>query len=106
MLRPFLRRLTAVSLLGLVAFATAAEAMPERPTEGGSIPAAHERSEELFAQGGGCSAAAAQAAAQTGGQVLSVRASQQGDRTVCVVTVLIPASDGNRPRRQTITIEQ
>lgn len=51
-----------------------------------------------------CSAAAAQAAAQTGGQVLSVSASSQGGRTVCVVTVLIPGQGGERPRRTTITI--
>ncbi|WP_062208220.1 hypothetical protein [Aureimonas sp. AU12] len=54
----------------------------------------------------GCSAAAAQAAAQSGGQVLSVQTAQRGGQTVCIVTVLIPAQDGNRPRRQTITIPQ
>ncbi|WP_019996459.1 hypothetical protein [Aureimonas ureilytica] len=59
----------------------------------------------LVAQGG-CSAAAAEAAAQTGGQVLSVQMAEQGGRTVCVVTVLVPARDGSRPRRQTITIPQ
>ncbi|WP_062113822.1 hypothetical protein [Aureimonas sp. AU40] len=69
--------------------------------------ASHEPDErpELLAQGG-CSSAAAQAAAQTGGQVLSVQISEQGGRTVCVVTVLVPARDGSRPRRQTITIPQ
>lgn len=51
-----------------------------------------------------CSAAAAQAAAQTGGQVLSVSASNQGGQTVCVVTVLIPGQGGERPRRTTITL--
>lgn len=55
---------------------------------------------------GGCSAAASQAAAQTGGQVLSVQTAQRGGRTVCIVTVLIPGRDGDRPRRQTITIPQ
>lgn len=106
MIRPALRRFAAPSLLGIALLSTAASAMPMRPTEGGAISAAEDTGEVLLAQGGGCSGAAAQAAAQTGGQVLSVRTSQQGDRTVCVVTVLIPASDGNRPRRQTITIEQ
>ena len=68
-------------------------------------PAPSEDRPELLAQGG-CSAAAAQAAAQSGGQVLSVQISEQGGRTVCVVTVLVPARDGSRPRRQTITIPQ
>ena len=58
-----------------------------------------------FAQGG-CSAAAAQAAAETGGQVLSVQVADRGGRTVCIVTVLVPGKDGSRPRRQTITVPQ
>ena len=53
-----------------------------------------------------CSGAAAQAAADSGGQVLSVSSRQKDGKTVCVVTVLVPGSDGGRPRKQTITIEQ
>ncbi|WP_279477838.1 hypothetical protein [Aureimonas sp. SK2] len=106
MTRPAPRRLVAATLLAIALSATTASALPMRPTEGGSVAAWDDPGAVLMAQGGGCSAAAAQASAQSGGQVLSVRATQQGDRTVCVVTVLIPASDGNRPRRQTITIEQ
>ena len=53
-----------------------------------------------------CSGAAAQAAADSGGQVLSVSSRQQNGRTVCVVTVLVPGSDGGRPRKQTITLPQ
>jgi putative hemolysin len=106
MIRPALRRIAASSLLGFALIGSAAAAMPMRPTGSVAIPATDASKEVRLAQRGGCSSAAAQAAAQTGGQVLSVRMSQQGDRTVCVVTVLIPASDGNRPRRQTITIEQ
>ncbi|GGD12561.1 hypothetical protein [Aureimonas glaciei] len=56
--------------------------------------------------GGDCSGAAAQAAADSGGQVLSVSSSEQGGRTVCIVTVLIPGEDGGRPRKKTITIPQ
>ncbi|UIJ74295.1 hypothetical protein [Aurantimonas sp. HBX-1] len=51
-----------------------------------------------------CSGAAAQAAAQTGGQVLSVSSREEGGQTVCVVTVLIPGTDGGRPRKETVTI--
>lgn len=53
-----------------------------------------------------CSGAAAQAAAESGGQVLSVQSRQQGGRTVCVVTVLVPGEGGGRPRKRTITIPQ
>lgn len=56
--------------------------------------------------GGDCSSAAAQVAAESGGQVLSVSSRQQGGQTVCVVTVLIPGEDGSRPRKKTITVPQ
>jgi hypothetical protein len=53
-----------------------------------------------------CSAAAAEAAAETGGQVLSVSSREEGGRTVCVVTVLVPGGEGERPRKRTITVPQ
>lgn len=53
-----------------------------------------------------CADAAAEAAAQTGGQVLSVSSRSEGGRIVCEVTVLVPARDGERPRKTTITIRQ
>ncbi|WP_246722594.1 MULTISPECIES: hypothetical protein [Aureimonas] len=61
--------------------------------------------DDAIAQGS-CSAAAFQAASQSGGQVLSVTTAQQGGRTVCIVTVLVPGRDGGRPRRVTLTIPQ
>ncbi len=69
-------------------------------------PADDEPADEVRVAQGGCSAAAAQAAAQSGGQVLSVQTAERGGQTVCIVTVLVPARDGERPRRQTITIAQ
>ncbi len=51
-----------------------------------------------------CSGAAAEAAAQTGGQVLSVSSREQGGQTVCLVTLLIPGEEGGRPRKTTVTI--
>lgn len=51
-----------------------------------------------------CSGAAAEAAAKTGGQVLSVSSRNQGGQTVCVVTLLVPGKDGGRPRKMTVTI--
>ena len=64
----------------------------ERPDESFEIAAAD------------CSGAAAQAAAQTGGRVLSVSSRDEGGQTVCVVTVLVPGTDGGRPRKETVTI--
>jgi len=56
--------------------------------------------------GGGCGAAAASAAAAQGGQVIGApRTVQQGNRTMCVVTVLIKDPTGQRPpTRRQITV--
>lgn len=53
-----------------------------------------------------CSQAAAEVAAQTGGRVLSVRSRNQDGRVVCIVTVIVPSTDGSRPRRQTVAVPQ
>lgn len=66
----------------------------------------HTRERATLVAQGSCSAAASQAAAQSGGQVLSVSVTQQGGRTICVVTVLVPGRDGDRPRRVTVSIPQ
>lgn len=89
-----------VAGLGLAASAPAAASRIST-----SVQAVAEDDAIRIAQGG-CSAAAAQAAAQSGGQVLSVTTAQQGGRTVCVVTLLVPGRDGGRPRRTTITVPQ
>ncbi len=103
MTRPSTARPLALAAL-LLTLATAAEALPVAPSGFETGRAVAEAPVRLVQ--GGCSAAAREAAQQSGGQVLSVQTANQGGRTVCVVTVLIPAQDGNRPRRQTITIEQ
>ena len=52
-----------------------------------------------------CSAAAARAAAKHGAQrVLSVKATQTSQGTVCSVRIEIPARDGNR--RRVITVQE
>lgn len=56
--------------------------------------------------GGGCGAAAAAAAAAQGGQVIGApRTVQQGNQTMCVVTVLIKDPSGKSPpTRRQITV--
>jgi hypothetical protein len=36
--------------------------------------------------------------------VLSVSSREENGQTVCVVTVLVPGTDGGRPRKTTVTI--
>jgi hypothetical protein len=103
--------------LAVLCLASAAEA--REPSAGGPMQLARPsaaagllpavalpEAQPLRMAGGDCSGAAAQAAADSGGQVLSVSSSEQGGRTVCIVTVLIPGEDGGRPRKKTITIPQ
>ncbi|MCB8836088.1 hypothetical protein [Aurantimonas sp. VKM B-3413] len=78
----------------------------------GSSPFAGEATERsapgpalLRMAAGDCSGAAARAESQTGGKVLSVSTQQQGGQMVCVVTVLVPAQGGERPRKKTVTIK-
>jgi len=53
-----------------------------------------------------CNAAAQRVVARTGGQLLSVSAEQENGRTVCRVTVLVPASGNKRPRKMTVSVSQ
>ncbi len=53
-----------------------------------------------------CNAAAQRVVSRTGGQLLSVSAGREGGKTVCRVTVLVPASDHKRPRKMTVTVAQ
>lgn len=58
------------------------------------------RADELLAQGTpDCFAIGQQVAAQEGGTLAGAKAETRGGQTVCRVVVLLPARDGERPRR-------
>ena len=95
-------------LLGLAAVgAPAYAAAMDGPHAAPGVPTVLRRTGDgsFEVAAGDCSDAGSKAAAQTGGQVLSVSSRQQGGQTVCVVTVLVPGKDGGRPRKQTVTIK-
>mgnify|MGYP006892260733 FL=1 len=53
-----------------------------------------------MAQGGaGCYAKGQQVAAQEGGTLAGAQAESRGGQTVCRIVVVVPARDGERPRR-------
>ena len=52
-----------------------------------------------------CRRAAEEAAAKTGGKVLSVQSRNGAGGPVCVVTVLVPGKNGERPRKRVLTIQ-
>lgn len=43
-------------------------------------------------------------AAQNGGTLARASQSEQGGQTVCVIVVLVPGKDGQRPRRQQFVV--
>lgn len=53
---------------------------------------------------GECYAIGQQIAAERGGQLANARVENRGGQQVCVVIVLIPAQDGQRPRRSEIVV--
>ena len=53
-----------------------------------------------------CSGAASQVVGQTGGQLLSASAKSDGGQTVCEITVLVPGSGNERPKKVTIRVPQ
>ncbi len=55
---------------------------------------------------GDCYAIGQQVAAQNGGTLAAARAASRGGQKVCVVVVLIPGKNGQRPRRQEIVVPQ
>lgn len=53
-----------------------------------------------------CYAIGEQIAAQNGGTLARASASTQGGRPVCVIVVLVPGRDGERPRRAEFVVPQ
>ncbi|MGN6467960.1 MAG: hypothetical protein ACTHLC_00080 [Rhizobiaceae bacterium] len=51
-----------------------------------------------------CYSVGQRVAAQNGGQLAKARPETRHGKTVCVVVVLIPARDGQRPRRAEIVV--
>lgn len=58
----------------------------------------------LVSVAGDCHAIGQQVAAQNGGTLARASAERRGSQTVCVIVVLVPAKDGQRPRREEIVV--
>jgi hypothetical protein len=53
-----------------------------------------------------CYAVGQQVAAQKGGTLAKASPSSRGGRQVCVIVVLVPGKDGQRPRRTEVVVPQ
>jgi hypothetical protein len=58
----------------------------------------------MVAQSGDCYSVGERVAAQNGGTLARATVSTQGGQEVCVVVVLVPGKDGQRPRRAEIVV--
>lgn len=68
------------------------------------VPAPAARAEELRVAQADCYAIGQQVAAQNGGTLAKAQAVSQNGQTVCVIVVLVPGKDGQRPRRVQVVV--
>lgn len=72
------------------------------------VPKANQPStaEAVTLAAGDCYAIGQQVAAQKGGKLAAANAVSRGGQKVCVLVVVIPGRNGQRPRRQEIVVPQ
>ncbi|MET0597367.1 MAG: hypothetical protein ABWZ57_05805 [Mesorhizobium sp.] len=90
-------RLVISALAGLAMLSGEALAVP--------LPQLDAASPVVLAQGD-CYAVGEQIAAQNGGTLAKASPSTQGGQSVCVVVILVPGKDGQRPRRVQMVVPQ
>lgn len=73
---------------------------------GVGLPAMPDRADALLEVASDCYAIGQQVAAQNGGTLAKASQSTQGGQPVCVIVVLVPGKDGQRPRRSEIVVPQ
>lgn len=87
-----------VAFFAVSLFASAASAVPL------SMPGVPTVADAVIAVSGDCHAIGMQQAAQMGGQLARATPDVRGGQQVCVIIVLMPAKDGQRPRRSEIVV--
>ncbi len=75
--------------------------------QAGAVPRVQpSRSDTVVAIASDCYAVGQQVAAQHGGQLAKASQSTRGGQPVCVIVVLVPGKDGQRPRRAEVVVPQ
>ncbi len=90
-----------------LAAALFAATLPLAPAAAGTVavaPSVPEAALPVVTVQSSCNAVGQQMAAQNGGTLHSATAQNQGGQTVCHIVVLVPAKDGQRPRRIESTV--
>jgi hypothetical protein len=66
--------------------------------------ASRAQAEPMIVTQADCYSIGQQVAAQSGGTLARASSSTQGGRPVCVIVVLVPGKEGQRPRRREIVV--
>lgn len=75
--------------------------------QAGAVPRPQpSRSDTVLTVASDCYAVGQEVAAQNGGTLAKASQSTRGGQAVCVVVVLVPGKDGQRPRRAEIVVPQ
>lgn len=86
-------------------FALLAVSIGLLPVDAGALPIATlQKSNLLVAAAGDCAAVGEQVAASQGGQLAKATPTTQNGRAMCVIVVLVPGRDGERPRRVEVAV--
>jgi hypothetical protein len=86
-------------------FALLAVSIGLLPVDAGALPiATPQKSNLLVAAAGDCAAVGEQVAASQGGQMAKATPTTQNGRAMCVIVVLVPGRDGERPRRVEVAV--
>lgn len=89
-------------LTSLLVLSSMAQALPVSSVETSTLAA-----ENIVVQAAtDCTSSANQVVEQTGGQLLSATPTTQNGQAVCKVTVLVKSSDGQRPKKMSVTVPQ
>ena len=91
-----------IQVLALLGFSVSAAAAAMPSVDG--APAGPAAAANVIPVGTDCYSIGRKVASQNGGQLARAAPQTRGDRTVCVIVVLVPAKDGQRPRRVEFTV--
>ena len=92
--------------LGSMVLALCAGSLAAAP-QAGAVPRPQpSRSDAIITVASDCYAIGQQVAAQHGGQLAKASQSTRGGQAVCVIVVLVPGKDGQRPRRAEVVVPQ
>ncbi|PWL19021.1 hypothetical protein DKP76_00090 [Falsochrobactrum shanghaiense] len=86
-------------------FALIAASIGLLPVDAGALPiGTPQKSSLVIAAAGDCAAVGERVAASQGGQLAKATPTVQNGKPMCIIVVLVPGRDGERPRRVEVAV--